>query len=125
MAIVRQDSRVLMCHRHPDRDWIPNVWDFPGGNVEASETPQQALVRELREELGVNIESPARGPDAVLKFDEESIRLAIWIIDYGEPVENRCPDEHDELRWVTLQDASELELADRSYISLIGKALPG
>lgn len=123
MAMVRRDGRVLMCHRRPDREWIPNVWDFPGGHIEAFETPQQALARELHEELGMNIEPPSRAADAVLESDEESTRLAIWIIDYGEPVDNRCPDEHDELRWVTLREAKELELADRSYISLIGQAL--
>jgi 8-oxo-dGTP diphosphatase len=125
MAILRRDDRVLMCHRHPNREWIPNVWDFPGGHIEVSETPQHALVRELREELGVVIEPPRRAADAVLEFDEESVRLAVWIVDYGGAVENRCPEEHDEIRWVTLQDAGELELADSCYISLIGQVLPG
>lgn len=125
MAILRKDDRVLMCHRHPSRKWMPNVWDFPGGDIEDSETPQQALARELREELGVSIEPPGRAADAVLEFSEESVRLAIWIVDYGGPVANRCPEEHDDLRWVNLQDAGELELADKGYISLIEQALPG
>jgi 8-oxo-dGTP diphosphatase len=125
MAILRRDDRVLMCHRHPNREWIPNVWDFPGGHIEESETPQQALARELREELGVDIESLGRAADVVLEFDDESLQLAVWILDYGGTVENRCPEEHDELRWVNLQDVGELELADRCYISLIGQALPG
>ncbi len=91
MAILRRGNRVLMCHRHPNREWMPDVWDFPGGHIEASETPQQALERELREELGVTIEPPERQPDAVLEFREESVRLTIWILDYNGPIENRCP----------------------------------
>ncbi len=125
MAILRRDDRVLMCHRHPNRGWIPNLWDLPGGHIEESETPPQALARELREELGIDIEPPGRAADVVLEFDDESLRLAVWILDYGGAVENRCPEEHDKLRWVTLKDAGELELADRCYISLIGQALPG
>ena len=58
MAILRAGDSVLMCHRHPAREWFPDVWDFPGGHVEPDETPQQALVRELDEELGVTIAAP-------------------------------------------------------------------
>jgi 8-oxo-dGTP pyrophosphatase MutT (NUDIX family) len=34
MAILRDHNIVLMCHRHPDREWAPDVWDFPGGHIE-------------------------------------------------------------------------------------------
>lgn len=123
MAILRSGDRVFMCHRHPNRDWVPNVWDFPGGHIESQEAPQQALTRELREELGVTIEPPQRPADAVLVFGEESVRLAVWIIDYDGPIENLRPDEHDDLRWLTLQEAAGLELAGAAYISLIEQAL--
>lgn len=123
MAILRTDDRVLMCHRSPTRRWMPNVWDFPGGHIEATETPPQALARELHEELGIDIDPPDRDPDAVLEFDEASVRLAVWILDATGPVENRCPDEHDELRWTTLREARRLDLADPSYIGLIEQAL--
>jgi hypothetical protein len=65
MAILRACDSVLMCHRHPAREWIPDVWDFPGGHVEPDETPQQALVRELDEELGVTIDAPTAARDEV------------------------------------------------------------
>jgi mutator protein MutT len=55
--LVRQ-GRVLLCHRSPDRAWYPDVWDFPGGHVEAGETAPDALVREVREEVGVVITAP-------------------------------------------------------------------
>jgi mutator protein MutT len=84
MAILRAGDSVLMCHRHPAREWIPDVWDFPGGHVEPDETPQQALVRELDEELGVTIDAPTAAPDDVLNFEEESVRLSVWFIDYSD-----------------------------------------
>ena len=123
MAILRSGDRVLMCHRSPTRAWMPDVWDFPGGHIEVSETPQQTLARELQEELGVEIEPPDREADAVLEFDDESVRLAVWILDYSGPVENRRPDEHDDLQWVALRDAQHLNLADQSYLGLIELAL--
>ena len=78
VAILRKDDGVLLCHRHPERAWLPNVWDFPGGHVEALETHQQALARELYEELGVRIDAPAGPADAVLEYEAASIRLAVW-----------------------------------------------
>jgi mutator protein MutT len=123
MAILRDGDTVLMCHRHPDREWVPNVWDFPGGHVEDHETPQQALARELEEELGVTIDAPSRPADEVLSFEDESVRLSVWFIDYGGPIENRCPEEHDDVRWVSLDVATELGLADAEYIPLLHRAL--
>lgn len=123
MAILRDGDSVLMCHRHPDREWVPNVWDFPGGHVEGDETPQQALVRELREEIGVTIVAPSRPADEVLSLEDESVRLSVWIIDYSGPIENRCPEEHDDVRWVSLDAATQLDLADAGYIGLIRRAL--
>ena len=54
-AVLVNSDRVLLCHRHPNRSWYPNVWDVPGGHIEDAETPAEAVVRELREELGVTI----------------------------------------------------------------------
>jgi 8-oxo-dGTP diphosphatase len=123
MAILRRSDSVLMCHRHPDREWVPDVWDFPGGHIAEGETPQEALSRELEEELGINIAVPSRPADAILEFEAESTRLAVWVIDYSGPVENCSPDEHDELRWVSLREATELRLADPTFIPLIERAL--
>jgi 8-oxo-dGTP diphosphatase len=125
MAILRSEGAVVMCHRNPDRAWFPDVWDFPGGHVEAHETPQRALARELEEELGLRFDAPSGPPDEVLTFEAESIRLSVWFIDYCGPIENRCPDEHDDVRWVSLESATQLALADVSYLPLIQRALHG
>jgi 8-oxo-dGTP diphosphatase len=123
MAVLRNGNRVLMCHRHPRRNWFPDVWDFPGGHIEGDETAAQTLVRELDEELGVSIDLPAGPADEVLVSVEDAVRLAVWVIDYGGPLENRCPEEHDEIRWVSLDDAGRLDLAHPGYITLIAGAL--
>jgi 8-oxo-dGTP diphosphatase len=51
-ALILRDSKILVCQRRRD-DTHALQWEFPGGKVELGETPQEALIRELREELGI------------------------------------------------------------------------
>jgi 8-oxo-dGTP diphosphatase len=53
-ALVGENGRVLLQQRAPDRA-MAGLWEFPGGKVEEGELPESALVRELREELGIEI----------------------------------------------------------------------
>ena len=112
---------MLLGHRSPQREWYPDVWDFPGGHVEEGESPAQALVRELHEELGITVTAPAAPTEL---FVDDDVELDIWVVDEWEgSIENRCPDEHDDLRWVTAAEARGLELADEEYIELIDRLL--
>jgi len=54
-ALVRQGARILMSRRRADQP-MPNLWEFPGGKVEPGEAPVAALAREVREELGCEID---------------------------------------------------------------------
>jgi 8-oxo-dGTP diphosphatase len=53
VALIDVDGRVLLAQR-PEGKSMAGLWEFPGGKVEAGETPEVALVRELEEELGIN-----------------------------------------------------------------------
>ena len=57
-ALVRGDGYVLL-QRRPDTKHHGGLWEFPGGKVEAGETPEAALIRELAEELGIAVVAPA------------------------------------------------------------------
>ncbi len=54
-GILERDGRILVCRRRADQNHALK-WEFPGGKVEPGETPRDALVRELREELGIQSE---------------------------------------------------------------------
>ena len=122
MALLRRGDRVLLCHRSPDREWFPDVWDFPGGHVEPGERPADAFVRELAEELGVTVAAPVDPPFRTL--DDPDLRAALWVITTwdGEP-SNDSPDEHDEIGWFTGDEASRLRLVDDRSLPLIERAL--
>lgn len=121
-GLLRRGDRVLLCHRAPDRSWYPDAWDLPGGHVEDGETPEQALVRELREELGVEVAAPLGAPFArVLDAD---FSLSVWIVDAwsGEPAD-LAPGEHDAVAWFDLARAADLHFADPRVLDLVREAL--
>jgi mutator protein MutT len=121
-ALVVDDARVLLCHRCADRQWYPEVWDLPGGHVEAGETPASALVRELREELGILIDEPA-GPE-LLRVRASDFDLRIWVVaGWAGDLVNAAPAEHDDLAWFSASQLAGLRLAHDSYASLITKVL--
>ena len=60
-ALVDADRRVLLAQRPPNKS-MAGLWEFPGGKVESGETPEAAIVRELREELGVLTDPPCLAP---------------------------------------------------------------
>jgi 8-oxo-dGTP diphosphatase len=62
-ALVDGDGRVLLQQRAPGRS-MAGLWEFPGGKLEGGELPEAALVRELREELGIETESACLAPAA-------------------------------------------------------------
>jgi 8-oxo-dGTP diphosphatase len=60
-ALVDADGRVLICRR-PEGKQMAGLWEFPGGKVEPGETPEAALIREMKEELGIEIKAACLAP---------------------------------------------------------------
>lgn len=60
-ALVDTDGRVLLAQRPPGKQ-LAGLWEFPGGKVEPGETPEQCIIRELHEEIGIETEIPCLAP---------------------------------------------------------------
>jgi 8-oxo-dGTP diphosphatase len=60
-ALIDPDGRVLIAQR-PEGKTMAGLWEFPGGKLEAGERPEQSLIRELREELGITVKSECLAP---------------------------------------------------------------
>lgn len=118
-AVLRKDGEVLLCHRSPERRWYPDVWDFPGGHVIPGELPEQALRRELLEELGVDV-GDLRGPILHKVDDQAGLDLALWESRaWTGSVENRQPHEHDAIGWFRADQLDGLDFADPCYLRLL------
>lgn len=73
-ALVDADGRVLIAQRPPDKS-LAGLWEFPGGKVEAGERPEETLIRELAEELGVVVEEPCLAPLTFASHRYETFHL--------------------------------------------------
>jgi len=60
-ALVDMDGRVLIARRPKGKE-LEGLWEFPGGKIDADERPEDALIRELREELGIVVKAPCLAP---------------------------------------------------------------
>lgn len=125
-AVLRRDRRVLLGHRCADRASFPDVWDLPGGHVEPGEHAADALVRELREELGVEARGVTDLPARVFSDDDLGIDLSVWFLDEwdGDPV-NVATDEHDAIAWSTRAEWETRPLAHPGYGQLLADAVLG
>ena len=73
-VLQRADNTFLLAQRPPDKIW-PGYWEFPGGKIEPGETPRHALIRELREELGIEIKTAYPWVTRVFTYPHATVRL--------------------------------------------------
>ncbi|MGB6116919.1 MAG: 8-oxo-dGTP diphosphatase MutT [Mesorhizobium sp.] len=73
-ALVDADGRVLLSER-PEGKQLAGLWEFPGGKVEAGETPEETLVRELQEELGIETKTACLAPLTFASHSYETFHL--------------------------------------------------
>lgn len=116
-AVIVRDGAVLACRRAAHKD-AAGRWEFPGGKVEAGETPEEALRRELREELGVAVQVGA----LLDRTATGSVELACYAVALAGPAPTASTD-HDALEWRATDDLGGLEWADadRPVVALLGR----
>ncbi|MFL2832125.1 MAG: (deoxy)nucleoside triphosphate pyrophosphohydrolase [Coraliomargaritaceae bacterium] len=107
-AVILRDGNVLCARRGPDGS-LPGLWEFPGGKIEADESPKEALAREISEELNCIIKVGDQVESTTYEYDFAIITLTTFYCTLvnGEP--NKT--EHTELRWLAPELLKELAWA--------------
>ncbi len=99
MALVDADGRVLIAQR-PAGKSMAGLWEFPGGKVHAGETPEAALVRELDEELGIDITESCLAPFTFASFAYADFHLLMPLYLCRVWKGDLTPREGQALKWV-------------------------
>jgi 8-oxo-dGTP diphosphatase len=96
--IFDAEGRILACRRPPEDVW-GGWWEFPGGKVDAGERPREALVREIAEELQLDVVPERIVASLNHEYDDRHVSLDIWNCGVIDP-KLVNPIEHDEVRWL-------------------------
>ncbi len=110
-AIIEQDDQVL-CALRSEQMTLPGKWEFPGGKLELNEIPEDALIREIKEELNISIEIIEALPISDYSYVPEKV---IRLIPFRCNIQNNeipVAAEHAELRWVKKEDLLNLKWAE-------------
>lgn len=107
-AIIEKQNTVLAARRKPGSHQA-GFWEFPGGKIEAGETPQQCLERELFEEFGIQSRIGCKVGENTHHYEDKSICLMAYIAQHtGGDFELR---DHDQISWLTIDKLDSVDWA--------------
>ena len=117
VGILKRGHHVLVAER-PQGKSYSGYWEFPGGKIEAAESGEAALKRELHEELGIHVTSAHLYFEHHHAYPDKTVLLEIWLVHAfsGEPQAK----ENQSLRWVTWPQMLELRLLEGN-VAILGK----
>ena len=108
-ALIDADGRVLMAKR-PEGKSLAGLWEFPGGKVEEGERPETALIRELKEELGIDVTESCLAPLTFASHTYENFHLLmpLYVCRRWKGIARGL--EGQELKWVYAKELRELPM---------------
>ena len=124
VALVDADDRILLARR-PAGKSMAGLWEFPGGKLQAGETPEAALIRELREELAIDTVESCLAPIAFAShtYDQFHLLMPLFVcrVWHGTPQ----PREGQELAWVRPRDMGDYSMppADTPLVAMLRDVL--
>ena len=103
VALVDPDGRVLIAQR-PEGKSMAGLWEFPGGKVETGELPEDALIRELSEELGITVKAACLAPFTFASHTYDAFHLLMPLYICRRWDGTPAPRHHAALKWVRPKD---------------------
>ncbi len=116
-AVIMKEGKLLIAQRLPDSRFEPGKWEFPGGKVDFGEHPEECLVRELEEELGIHVAVISHYSTASHVYDQNGqvrhvvILFYLCRIESGEPEILDCQD----VKWVSRDELSTFQFVEGDH----------
>ena len=119
-ALVDPDGRVLIAQR-PEGKGMAGLWEFPGGKIEKAETPELALIRELREELGITVKADCLAPLTFASHPYDDFHLLMPLYVCRRWTGTVTPQEGQELTWARPGRLGDYEMppADKPLVAML------
>ncbi len=125
-AGVLKKGQLCLIAKRPEGKPFAGLWEFPGGKIHFPETPEEALARELYEELGINIESHnlQKITEVTYKYLDFHLSMPTFICKHWENEPQGC--EGQLLQWVTIQELASYDIlpASKEIIPLLHRFFP-
>ncbi|MDO8982415.1 (deoxy)nucleoside triphosphate pyrophosphohydrolase [Cypionkella sp.] len=120
VALIDPEGRVLLAQR-PEGKSLAGLWEFPGGKVEPGETPEAALIRELKEELGIDTWKSCLAPLTFASHSYETFHLLMPLFACRRWEGIAAPQEGQNLAWVRPQNLRDYPMpaADLPLIPIL------
>ena len=124
VALLDPEGRVLIAQR-PEGKGMAGLWEFPGGKIEVGESPEDALVRELAEELGITVKPPCLAPFTFASYTYEKFRLLMPLYVCRRWDGTPAPLHHAALKWlrprdlIARKDESPMPAADLPLLPML------
>ena len=120
VALIDRDGRVLLAQR-PEGKSMAGLWEFPGGKVEPGERPEEALIRELQEELGIDTWASCLAPLTFASHAYEDFHLLMPLFACRKWEGTPQPKEGQTLKWVHPRDMRDYPMppADLPLIPIL------
>ena len=119
-ALIDADGRVLIAQR-PEGKGMAGLWEFPGGKIETGERPEDCLIRELKEELGIAVKEACLAPFAFAShgYTDFHLLMPLYLCRRWEGTPQ--PLEHSALKWVRPRDMAQYPMppADLPLIPML------
>ena len=113
-GLIVKKNKILICQRSSDNEH-PLKWEFPGGKVKNQEEPQQALKRELNEELKITIEQPIYLCDYMFEYQDLGKKVILFfflINEYSGEISNTV---HNQLKWIEIKQLSDYDFLEGDH----------
>lgn len=112
-ALIDQDGRIL-CTQRPEGKWLEGQWEFPGGKVEEGEVPEFALMRELKEELGIETRPSCFTPLSFISHVYKDKKTHVLMPLFACRFWNGTPQsiEGQNMKWVRPKDMYEMDFVE-------------
>ena len=123
-ALIDRDNRILLSQRPPGKA-MTGLWEFPGGKLEPTETPESALIRELEEELGITTEQSCLAPLSFASHDYADFHILMPLFICRKYQGIPVPREGQTLKWVTARQLRQYPMppADEPLVAALEELL--